>query len=146
IEGFTEEHIHLERDLFGHIICNPPYFVSGPQSCDAKRADARHTNSLTFEVLVTQIERLLHKEGKASLILPVESLLHFENALNHLALSVSRKQWVVSVRGKQPNRVLLEIGFNPVSNVEISPFIIRGKTGEYSEEMVELTKAFYLKL
>ncbi|MBE8166775.1 MAG: methyltransferase, partial [Shewanella sp.] len=46
IEGFTEEHIHLERDLFGHIICNPPYFVSGPQSCDAKRADARHTNSL----------------------------------------------------------------------------------------------------
>ncbi|MCL1076940.1 DUF890 domain-containing protein [Parashewanella spongiae] len=146
IDVFTAEYTGSKQERFEHIICNPPYFVSGPQSQDSKRAEARHTNSLTFTVLLTQIERLLKSTGRASLILPIESLGFFENALNDSELSIHRQQRVISVREKQPNRVLLEVGFNISFAIEMPALIIREKTGEYSEAMIVLTQAFYLKL
>ncbi|GAB1050277.1 MAG: hypothetical protein Sw1PiTSA_12030 [Shewanella algae] len=51
IQAYCDEHALADSALFDHILCNPPYFETGPRSDDPKRAIARHTEHLNFDEL-----------------------------------------------------------------------------------------------
>lgn len=55
---------------FDLIISNPPYFSQKIFAPSAQRHQARNTKSLSFEELLTSVDKLLTKEGDFWLILP----------------------------------------------------------------------------
>ncbi|MCL1141281.1 tRNA1(Val) (adenine(37)-N6)-methyltransferase [Shewanella gaetbuli] len=135
------------HNQFDHIICNPPFFNHGPQTTHTARANARHTNTLTFKELLNAIKQCLAPLGLASIIIPHTSEAEFMQALSQAGLQVSHNIAVSSVQGKPPNRLLLALTHaNHNKAVITGSLYIRDKQGQYSAEMINLCQEFYLKL
>ena len=138
-----------QTQRFDHIICNPPYFANGPQSSISARATARHTDSLSFDTLLLSIKQLLATNGSASLILPSESVAELEAKLASHQLLLRHKLLAASVEGKTPNRQILlltHLSGNDAEPEIIEQLTIRQKNGQYSDQFIQLSQDFYLKL
>ena len=156
IQDFQQQHHKNDEPLFDHIICNPPYFEQGIQAKNSSRADARHTNTLSFVELQSVISQLLTPQGTASVILPQQSLISFTQQLNTYGLFVAKQLDIVSIEGKLANRSILAIQHNPIAQTQTlfhpqvetqyHQMTIRDKQGRYSEAMIDLCRPFYLKL
>ena len=156
IQDFQQQFNDSTKPLFDHIICNPPYFEQGTQAKNAARADARHTNTLSFSALQQAISQLLAPKGNTSIILPQQSLASFISQLDGHKLYVAKHLEIISVEGKVPNRSILVIQHTPLTadqqhqnklcQTEYLQMAIRNKQGEYSQTMIELCRPFYLKL
>lgn len=137
---------------FDHIICNPPYFESGPKAQSNNRAQARHTDELSFVSLVQVIAQLLTPAGHASLILPQPSEARFLKALAQSPLKLMHRTSVSSVRNKAAHRCLLLLAHTDTADDVALPgaltdsLIVREADGSYSKQMRLLTQDFYLKL
>ena len=142
ISDFAEHHLAT----FDHIICNPPYFLTGPQTQKQTRADARHTNTLSFETLISAMEKLLTKDGCASLILPVEVSDAFFELLDNSRLNLSLVQQVVPATGKLPRRVLFTLCATGEKIKYLPPLVLRDEKNQDTDEMTALTADFYLNL
>lgn len=129
---------------FDAIICNPPYFNSGKASDNQSRAIARHTDTLNHDALLAQCQSLLSSHGKASFILPsVEGKAFIETA-KATGWHLSRFCEVRPSIRKPPHRVLLELCLQK-SNCQLTELTIHEKQG-YSEDFIQLTQDFYLKM
>ncbi|MGI2853736.1 tRNA1(Val) (adenine(37)-N6)-methyltransferase [Shewanella algae] len=151
IQGYCDEHASADAAPFDHILCNPPYFETGPRSDDPKRAIARHTEHLSFDELCLAIKQLLKPQGQASLILPIQSLERFEHAAIEQGLRLAARVSVSSTPHKPCNRQLLLLEHVKDGEAVTAPeahsaLYIRETDGRYSEAMVRLTQDFYLKL
>ncbi|QQX82446.1 methyltransferase [Shewanella sp. KX20019] len=142
-----------EKQRFDHIICNPPYFDNGPQSSSSLRATARHTDRLSFDELLGAICFLLSPAGQASLILPTTAAAQLLSQLKQHSLACKYAVAVSSVEGKVPNRQLLLLNKTADTNMpllqkldSVPTLAIRQVNGQYTDEFVQLTKSFYLKL
>ncbi|WP_144210835.1 tRNA1(Val) (adenine(37)-N6)-methyltransferase [Shewanella donghaensis] len=147
IQNYAAQHLEQALPLFNSIICNPPFFDNGPQSENKERASARHTDSLSYSELLNQIVNLLSEDGYASLILPTESEARFTTALADTSLGMSKRVAVSTVINKPARRLLIELKHqSQISTIEQSNFVISNQDGQYSAQMANLCKAFYLKL
>ncbi len=147
IQAFSQRN----QQRFDHIICNPPFFSSGPKTQQQSRANARHTDSLSFVQLTQAMASLLKPAGTISVILPIEALSQFQQAVSLTTLSIMTQVNVSSVEGKPTRRVLLAITSkqsDATNEAMITPqtMFIQNKQGEYSEAMVNICRDFYLKL
>ncbi len=130
-------------EKFDLIISNPPYFVDSLLPPDAKRSTARHTHDLTFEELDKAVGRLLDKNGKFALILPVTE---FEKYLSLTQLHLVRRCDVSSIDGGAVKRVMGEFAKQKPTEVAHETLAIEVENrGEFSAEYRALTKDFYLK-
>ncbi|ABK49557.1 methyltransferase small [Shewanella sp. ANA-3] len=139
------------QEYFDHIICNPPYFEHGPKANEQHRAMARHTDTLGFTPLLEAISQCLSHEGHASLILPIQSLTRFKACLHQTQLYLVKEVRVKSMENKDANRVLLLLAKILLTQSQDEPcqhteLTLRGEDGRYTEQMIALTKDFYLKL
>lgn len=135
---------------FEHIICNPPYFTNGPQSKTLSRSAARHTDTLSFDALLSAIKQCLSRTGGASLILPSVSLKSFLSQLPIHQLFPCQIMNVASVEGKNANRHLIYLQHEPLQSAHAlaprSHLDIRTREGHFTDAMKALTQDFYLKL
>ncbi|RYV00938.1 tRNA(1)(Val) (adenine(37)-N(6))-methyltransferase [Shewanella sp. OPT22] len=131
---------------FEHIICNPPYFLIGPQTQQQNRANARHTNTLSYQDLIDAIEALLSDNGTASLILPTEVADDFFSLIESSGLNLSAVKAIIPVEGSAQRRVLFSLSRVVQPTQFLEPLILRGKQNQYTDEMIELSKDFYLNL
>lgn len=148
IQGFCEPTTHQQYDA---IVCNPPYFATGPQADSQARANARHTSKLTFGELTRCCHALLSAGGSASFILPTSALSEFTQAAIAAGFAAPLNVPVSSVSGKTAQRqlILLSKLCRPeelAPQLLSTPFDILGKDGQYSDVMRQLTQDFYLKL
>jgi tRNA1Val (adenine37-N6)-methyltransferase len=128
------------------IVSNPPFFAKDGLKAPAQnRAQARHSNSLPFEVLISGAKNLLAENGRIALILPVESLPEIKNLAisNHLYLS--RLCRIKTNPVKPDFRILVEITQKECVTCEENLMIEFEKHHDYTPEYKELTKDFYLK-
>lgn len=147
IQRYTAQHLAQCSPRFNSIICNPPYFDNGPQSERQERATARHTDTLSFSELLRHIAMLLTENGNASLILPVESESRFVAELTSTTLEISKRVAVSTVKNKPARRLLIELKHqSQCAKIVLSDFVISDLDGQYSDQMKDLCKAFYLKL
>ena len=110
-----------------------------------KRNLARHNDTLSFESLVFEVNRLLTENGKFIFILPVEEAFEVIHIASSRQLYVNRFCNVYSREDKLPNRILAELSRNEsVGSIEL--FTIRDLNNQYTAEYKELTKDFYLFL
>lgn len=106
-----------------------------------------------FDELLSAIHLLLCPNGRASLILPIKESNQLLSLLNSHSLTCKHAVAVASVEGKEPNRQLLlltKTNHTETLNDEplklVSSFAIRKLNGQYTNEFIQLTKSFYLKL
>ena len=134
-----------DTDGFDAIVCNPPYFINSLTCPNEQRATARHTITLSYEILLQSASRLLNKEGLFSLIIPSDSIPIFEKSARHEGFFPSRICRVKTTLKKSPMRQLIEYQKQPVNKLNISEEVIEVSPNVRSPWYQHLTQAFYIK-
>ena len=129
---------------FDCIVSNPPFFIDSLQSPDRQRTLARHTSSLTFEVLLRHAYQLLRDDGELSVIVPAEGLSRMDSAASLTGFFKSRQCAVRTTERKAPRRFLLAYRKHPTAAFESVEGVLQTSVGERTEWYHELTKDFYL--
>lgn len=126
------------------IVCCPPYFLNSMKASDKKRRLARHTDTLTFEELITCSIRLIEPDGKFCSIIPCIHEELFCNIALVEGYYTTAKTHVETIAGADPLRVLLKMQRKKTTcKTERIPILDAiGKS--YTQEYVELTKDFYI--
>lgn len=134
----------LPSKKYDSIICNPPYFTTGEQSQKGERSTARHTDSLSFNDLLSQSKKLLSEKGRASFILPLFEGTKFIEIAKNNGFNLTKLTKVKTTEKKEVSRLLIELSLFPY-NFQENTLIIHSKNG-YSDAFIELTRAFYLNM
>ncbi len=129
---------------FDHIVCNPPYFLTGQKSIEDRKAKARHAIDLTFEDLLNCSNSLLVKNGKLSIILPPDEGQNLIEKSKDMNFSV-RKICEVYTKNKL-ERMLISLSLNDTSPKTKSLLKIYTPEGNYTQEYIDMVKDFYLKM
>jgi tRNA1Val (adenine37-N6)-methyltransferase len=129
---------------YSRIISNPPFFENGSRSSNSKKAQARHSDTLSLKELLGKAEGLLAESGKISLILPTDKEVHLDRLLRALNLHINRFCRVAPDETRKPHRILAELSKHPGTPDEHDLFIRDAASGNYSDQYRELTKDFYL--
>ena len=142
--GFQEfsERTNQKYDL---IVSNPPFFSNGIKAPIGNRAQARHSDSLPLDVLISGAANLLTEKGRIALVMPAESLPEIEQLSASNKLFISRLCRVKPTPQKSDFRILIELT-NIESTIQEENLMIEfEKHHDYTPEYKMLTKDFYLK-
>lgn len=126
------------------IFTNPPYFVQAFKAPNEARNTARHTDELSFDVLLDSVVNLLLKSGVFSLILPVKESNYFIELAVNKGLFLNRKCEVKPNYIKPVKRIMMEFSFTETQLKEESLTIETEKRHHYTKEYISLTQDFYL--
>lgn len=139
-----QEYVKTCKKKYDLIVCCPPYFVNSLKAGDKKRNIARHTDSLSFEELLSIVSRMLHPKGKFCTIIPHNIVKIFCNlALIEGFFQVRRTHALPKV-GAVPVRTLLQLERTRKIPQTDSIAILRKEGKEFTDEYKKLTKDFYL--
>ena len=128
------------------ILSNPPFFENAFKAPCDKRSLARHTDSLSFLELAINIDRLMSEDGKAWILLPVESSPLFLEAIHQATqLKLKRTIAVRSSAHHTDHRHILVLG-RPDSEHFREQITIYDQHPEYTPETIGFLKPYYLKL
>lgn len=146
IQDFTPSQSYNNYQL---IISNPPYFQSSLKNPDTQRAEARHTDTLSYAELMAHSKRLLATDGLLALILPIEAQEEIISLGKNHHLYPTHITHVHSKPGKPAKRLLIaftSLAYNdPIPKTpKPTSFYIESSTSTRSEEYQTLTQDFYL--
>ncbi|WP_243349414.1 tRNA1(Val) (adenine(37)-N6)-methyltransferase [Parabacteroides sp. FAFU027] len=146
VEVVQNDILHFQPEQrFDLIVSNPPYFDLSLQSPDKQRTLARHTDSLSYDDLLTVSARLLNDGGLISLVVPVDVEQKLDAIAQSAALFPVRKTFVIPKPGAAPKRLLVSYS-NVQRELQQDELLVELARHHYSEEFISLTKAFYLKM
>ena len=133
--------------LYGLIVSNPPYFVDSLKCPNLQRNTARHTDTLTLEDLLQYSRKLLAPQGRIALILPYDQKDRLTDCIQTQNLFLSKEVSVIPVPDAQPKRLLAELTSEPPASPAFSDRLtIEIARHRYTDEYINLTKDFYLKM
>ncbi len=143
---FSFQEFALKENLkYDLIVSNPPFFTNGEKAPLESRAQARHSDSLPLEVLISGGVNLLADYGRIVLILPIESLAEIKQLALSNQLYISRLCRIKPNPQKPDFRILIELTNKERICQEENLMIEFEKHHDYTAEYKELTKDFYLK-
>jgi tRNA1Val (adenine37-N6)-methyltransferase len=131
-----------EYDL---IVSNPPYFAEGIQDLETARSQARKQCALPFTELLSGVNKLLTSKGRFELILPFREEVAFIEAAATYDLFPRQ---IMRVRGNEQvevKRSLLSFSRIPEA-IQQSLLTIEKSRHQYTEDYINLTREFYLKM
>ena len=133
--------------LYDLIVSNPPYFVDSLKCPNLQRNTARHTDTLTLEDLLQYSRKLLAPQGRIALILPYDQKDRLTDCIQTQNLFLSKEVSVIPVPDAQPKRLLAELTSEPPTSPTFSDRLtIEIARHRYTDEYINLTKDFYLKM
>ncbi|MDW5287301.1 tRNA1(Val) (adenine(37)-N6)-methyltransferase [Formosa sp. PL04] len=141
LEEFVDE-IEDEYDL---IISNPPFYSEDYKTDNEQRDIARFSDALPFDHLIDSASKLLSDHGTFCLIVP------FKEEENIIVLASKADLFpskILHVKGNPDSdikRSLMQFSFTK-TDVEIKELIIETERHQYTEDYINLTKDFYLKM
>lgn len=128
------------------IVCNPPFFSSGPGAPETQRRVARHQEALTLSQLFQCAAHVSQEATRISLILPAD---RSEEAIAIAAANrwmLLRRTNVRSLPGRPFHRTLLE--WRPASSERLAckdwELVLESQHHHRSTEFAALTADFYL--
>ena len=130
---------------FDLIVSNPPFFNNSFQAKTKKRNQARHNDTLNFEILLEKSASLLASNGNASFIIPYSEKERFINIAEKQLLYPKR---ILNVKGNYTvnfKRVLIEFSFNKNTILE-QDLVIEKSRHNYTKEYIDLVQEFYFKM
>lgn len=142
--GFIEFVEEID-DTYDLIISNPPFYSEDYKTENTQRDLARFTDALPFDHLLYGASKLLSENGKASFIIPFSEEGNFITLASKFNLHPNRTTRVKGTPNTETKRSLLEFSFEK-KDVIISELIIEIGRHDYTEDYINLTKDFYLKM
>ncbi|MBN2615091.1 MAG: methyltransferase [Bacteroidales bacterium] len=124
------------------IISNPPFFINNQRSEKESRRQARHTDTLTYEQLISGAMRLLSPEGKISVVLPYRESRIFIRQATDVGLFLQKQMLIFPKIGLEPNRINLLFS-SKESVLTTEKFIIRNENGSFSQQYRDFVGDFY---
>ena len=143
-QNFADE-IAEEDETYDLIISNPPFYTDEFKSENDARNKARFTSSLSFNELLKGVSKILSKKGKFAVIIPFKEEQGFVELAKENNLFLNR---VCHVKGNPSSafkRSLLEFSFED-KKLKKENLTIEIKRHQYTDEYINLTKDFYLKM
>ena len=134
-----------QEQKFGQILSNPPYFSDSLKATGEARNLARHNDTLGFAELMQAVDTLAAPGAGFHCIIPVASTDKLLAEAGKLEWWPARRCEVQSRPEKDVSRVLLSLERGE-QDCDFSSLCLHSASGEYSEDFVTLTKAFYLKM
>lgn len=128
------------------IVSNPPYFVDSSKASQEARSKARHADLLPPEALLEGVAKLLDRDGKFCVILPVKEGEAFREMAAARKLRLNKLVRVKTTPEKPEKRLMMQFGFAPKTFSETSLVIEKDNQNEqhYTDEYRILTKDYYL--
>ena len=133
------------KTKYNLIVSNPPFFVNNERVELDARKTARQQETLTFEDLLAKTKDLLAENGVASFIIPFDLEENFLAIAKNLNLLPKR---IVHIKGNEEapfKRSIIELSFKLEETI-YSTLIIEVGRHQYTEDYINLTKDFYLKM
>ncbi|WP_042496923.1 tRNA1(Val) (adenine(37)-N6)-methyltransferase [Algibacter lectus] len=141
LEEFAKE-IDDEYDL---IICNPPFYAEDYKTENESRDLARFQDAMPFHHLLESVSILLAPEGSFNVIIPFNEEEKFIKLANNFLLFPNR---ICRIKGNpetEVKRSMLAFSFHE-SETTTTELIIETERHQYTQDYINLTKDFYLKM
>lgn len=141
LEEFTNE----IEDKYDLIISNPPFYSEDYKTENKRRDLARFNDALPFDHLIESVSKLLSEEGLFSVIIPFKEEDEFKLLASTFKLFPNR---ILRVKGNPKSEIkrsLIEFSFSK-NETNIEELIIETSRHQYTEDYINLTKDFYLKM
>ena len=135
------EHTKLQdftpQNSFDHIICNPPFYLGGPEQNNS-RVMARQSTALGLNVLLAFADEHLTETGKFSLVLPYHRFDDLQKEALKNGLKLNRLCKVFSKESSEESvRVLVCFSRN-ADLQEPTSMVIRQEDGKYHKDYLGL--------
>lgn len=140
-----DEFVDEIEDKYDLIISNPPFYSEDYKTDSQKRNKARFQDALPFNHLIESVSKLLTANGKFAVIIPFKETSNFITIANRFKLFPNKILQVQGRSNTEIKRSLIEFSFKE-SELEIESLIIEIDRHQYTEDYINLTKDFYLKM
>lgn len=137
----------MTEQKFDHIITNPPFFSNSTKSKNKRKNETRHTETLSFDDIISFGQHYLQKNGTLSIILPKEEGTFFISQAIKKNFTLNRVTSVRSKINKPIERLLIEFIYLSTENrtIKEETLVIQNEQrNDYTEDYIKLTEAFYL--
>ena len=141
-----QEFVDEPEDEYDIIICNPPFYSEDYKTDDSKRDLARFQDALPFEELIDATDVLLSENGIFAVIIPLKEEKRFIDLCAKAELFPVK---VTRVKGSITTSVvrsLLAFKRYELAVLEADELAIEINRHEYTDDYINLTKDFYLKM
>lgn len=146
IDSSFQHFARQTRERFDLIVSNPPYFSASLLPSDKKRAQARHSVTLTLDELLFFSRSCLSECGVLSMILPYGKRDELETLCKKYAFAVNRETYVHPLPKALSNRVLVELTLQQPLQPVTHSLIIEESRHCYTDDFKALVREFYLHL
>lgn len=139
------EYMEAVEEKFDLIICNPPFYTEDYKTQDKSRDLARFSDAMPLEHIIFAVTYFLSDNGKFSVVVPHREEQRFIEEASLINLFPNR---ILRVRGNEKSdlkRSLIEFSYTETS-VQIKELIIETERHQYTQDYINLTKDFYLKM
>jgi len=140
-----EEFVEEIDDKYDLIVSNPPFYSDDFKSENKQRDLARFQDALPFEHLLESVSELLSETGVFSVIIPFKEEKAFIDLASNLGLFANR---IIRIKGNHKSEIkrsLMEFSFTK-NDIKTDELIIETNRHQYTQDYINLTKDFYLKM
>ncbi len=141
-----DEFIDEPEDEYDIIISNPPFYSEDYKTDNSQRDLARFQDALPFEDLIEAADLLLSENGIFAVIIPFKEEEKFIDLCAEVELYPIK---ITRVKGSHTTpivRSLLAFKRYELSVLTADELVIEINRHEYTDEYINLTKDFYLKM
>ena len=141
-----DEFLEEPEDEYDIIISNPPFYTEDYKTENEQRDLARFEDAMPFEDLVEVADLLLSENGILAVIIPFKEEENFIDLCSKVELFPVK---VTRVRGSHKTpivRSLLAFKRYELSVLTADELVIEISRHQYTDEYINLTKDFYLKM
>lgn len=141
-----DEFVEEPEDEYDIIISNPPFYSEDYKTDNSQRDLARFQDALPFEELIEAADLLLSENGIFAVIIPFKEEERFIDLCAEVELFPVK---VTRVKGSHATpiiRSLLAFKRFELSTLTADELVIEINRHEYTDDYINLTKDFYLKM
>ncbi|WP_067147022.1 tRNA1(Val) (adenine(37)-N6)-methyltransferase [Pseudotamlana agarivorans] len=140
-----EEFVDEIEDQYDLIVCNPPFYSEDYKTNNVSRDLARFQEALPFDHLLHGVSSLLSDTGVFTVVIPYKEEARFIALASEVNLFLNKRLHVQGSPTSEIKRSLLEFSFRE-SDIKTETLIIENQRHDYTEDYINLTKDFYLKM
>lgn len=140
-----QEFVDEIEDTYDLIMSNPPFYSEDYKTENEARDLARFQDAMPFEHLIESVSKLLSEAGVFSVIIPFNEEVSFIKIASTFNLFPNRISHVKGNPTSEIKRSLLEFSFSE-SAINTSELIIETERHQYTQDYIDLTKKFYLRM
>jgi len=141
-----DEFVDEPEDEYDIIISNPPFYTENYKTTNEQRDLARFQEVMPFEDLIEAADLLLSENGIFAVIIPYKEEERFIDLCAEVELFPVKVTRVKGSHNTPIIRSLLAFKRYELSVLEADELVIEINRHEYTDDYINLTKDFYLKM